>query len=365
MSLLSQDSVLKLINAILESGINSLGERPNFFLSVNRKFFNILQISGNPRGQLTSDIGTMNELERLADGQVPLLIYLQNVAAFLSDLEQEKEVRTLIDAIVYKTSGIRRPDLEKIPEIREAIIHSDDTVAFEFMQAGFKTAASVMKLQVPSLEQGLPRRQANNTPMIFLGTGWLLSDSLVITNHHVINARMDNEPDASVEDLKLQAKETVVLFDFNADSMEGNKSATLELVAWDAQLDYAVIRIPSSGRTSLRCVEKIVEPKNDSIAVNIVQHPGGRSKRYGIRNNLISASTATELSNFTDTESGSSGSPVLNDQWQVVALHRASMYVSEVQFQGKTTAYINIGTHISLILGDIKIRFPNIASEII
>lgn len=365
MSLITQDTVIKLVDAILESGIDSLAERRNFFQSVNRKFLAILTSSSNPRSQLTSDIGRMNEVERLADGQLPLLIYLQNLASFLSDLEQERTVRTVIDLIVQKTSGARRPDPQKIPEIKETIIHTDDTVTFEFMRAGLQTAASVMKLQVPSFEYGQPRIQSNGTAMIFLGTGWLLSDSLVITNHHVINARMDNEPNAADNDLHLQAQGTVALFDFDSDSIQGNEVAAQELVAWNEELDYAVIRIPSSGRTPLSCVKKIVDIKNDSIAVNIVQHPGGRSKRYGIRNNLVSASTQSELRYFTDTESGSSGSPVFNDQWQVVALHRAAMYVSGVQFQGKSTAYVNIGTHISQILEDIKSRFPQIANEAI
>jgi V8-like Glu-specific endopeptidase len=100
------------------------------------------------------------------------------------------------------------------------------------------------------------------------------------------------------------------------------------------------------------------------VPVNIIQHPGGRSKRYGIRNNLVSASTATELRYFTDTESGSSGSPVFNDQWQVVALHRASIYVAQVEFQGKTTAYVNVGTHLSAILDDLRAHHPSIAAEV-
>ena len=365
MSLLPQNTVLQLINAILDSGINSLAERQNFFLLVNRKFFNLMNTSGNPKSQITADIGRMNEVERLADGQVPLLIYLQNVASFLAGLEEEKTVRTVVDFINQKTSGAPRPDLQKIPEIREKIIHKDDTVTFQFMSAGLQAAAAVCKLQVPSYQNAQARKQSNGTDMIFLGTGWLLSNSLIITNHHVINARMDGESNATDNDLHLQARGTTALFDFDADAMQGTAVTAQELVAWNAALDYAVIRIPSITRTPLRCIKKIVDTGIESIAVNIVQHPGGRSKRYGIRNNLVSGSTDKELRYFTDTEGGSSGSPVLNDQWEVVALHRASMFVSGLQFQGKDTAYVNIGTHIFLILEDIQTRYPEIASEII
>lgn len=49
---------------------------------------------------------------------------------------------------------------------------------------------------------------------------------------------------------------------------------------------------------------------------------------------------------------------------EVVALHRAAMRVDNVQFQGKTTAYVNVGTHIRLIMDDIAQRYPALAAEI-
>ena len=364
MALLAHNTLLKLIQAILNSGIDSLTERNNFFISINRDFFNGFERLHIPKGQLMYDIGRLNGVERLADGQVPLLIYLQNLAIFLSGLEEEKLIREQIDFLIRKTSGTPKVDPLRIPEINEKIIHKDDTVTYQFMRAGLQTAASVMKLKVPSFEQQRERVQANGTPIIFLGTGWLIAETLIITNHHVINARMDNERNAVVEDLKLQAKGTVAIFDFDAEGMEGIVLQAIELVAWNEDLDYAILRIPPTNRGAISCVKERLEMFNDTIAVNIIQHPEGRSKRYGIRNNLVSASTEIDLRYFTDTESGSSGSPVLNDKWQVVALHRAAIFVSGTQFQGKDTAYVNIGTHISLILQDIKTRFPLIGNEI-
>lgn len=98
--------------------------------------------------------------------------------------------------------------------------------------------------------------------------------------------------------------------------------------------------------------------------MNIIQHPGGRSKRYGIRNNLLSAANDNELRYFTDTETGSSGSPVFDDRWEVVGLHRASSYVENVQFQGKPTAYVNVGTQLTAIVADLRARYPALAAEI-
>ena len=56
--------------------------------------------------------------------------------------------------------------------------------------------------------------------------------------------------------------------------------------------------------------------------VNIVQHPSGRSREVAVRNNLlVGVDDARYLTYLTDTEPGSSGSPVLNDAWELVALH--------------------------------------------
>jgi hypothetical protein len=55
------------------------------------------------------------------------------------------------------------------------------------------------------------------------------------------------------------------------------------------------------------------------MAVNIVQHPRGEHKQVAFRNNLVSAADATIVRYFTDTDHGSSGSPVCDDHWRVVA----------------------------------------------
>lgn len=327
------------------------------------QFVALLPTGSPPKPQLLSDLGRMNNVERLANGEIPLQIYLRNAALLVSGTEEEKVIRAALDQVTHRTSGAPRVDLTKIPETKEKIIYRDDMVTFAFMEAGLRAASAVMKLRVPRYENG-QLRQLNGKPMTYLGTGWLLTSSLVMTNHHVVNARNENEPKASETDLKLQAQNTRVDLDFNADELQASELPVQSLEAWDSGLDYAVLRIADTGRGPLRRAPTILHINSDPIPVNIIQHPGGRGKRYAIRNNLVSAATGTEVRYFTDTEPGSSGSPVFNDQWEVVALHRASMYVSDVQFQGKSTAYVNVGTQIQAILADLQARFPALAGEV-
>ena len=100
------------------------------------------------------------------------------------------------------------------------------------------------------------------------------------------------------------------------------------------------------------------------LAVNVVQHPDGKPKRFAIRNNLVTSATDRDLRYFTDTEGGSSGSPVLNDEWKVVALHRGSAFAKDVDYQGRSTAYINLGTQIHAILAHIQANAPDLAREL-
>ncbi|MFF9803079.1 trypsin-like serine peptidase, partial [Streptomyces rochei] len=59
--------------------------------------------------------------------------------------------------------------------------------------------------------------------------------------------------------------------------------------------------------------------------VNIVGHPSGRLKEVALRDNTLQVRLDDFLHYRTDTEPGNSGSPVFNDQWEVVALHHSGV----------------------------------------
>jgi endonuclease G, mitochondrial len=59
--------------------------------------------------------------------------------------------------------------------------------------------------------------------------------------------------------------------------------------------------------------------------VNIIQHPKGQYKQFVSRANELVDVLKNHVHYVTDTEQGSSGSPVYNDQWEVVALHHSGV----------------------------------------
>jgi V8-like Glu-specific endopeptidase len=364
MSVLPEHRIQEIVNAFLELPVTFGQARPVLFNGLPPGFVALLLEGLPPLLQLQFDLGRLNQVERLANGIVPLEVWLSNAVRISPMTEQQKVFQAALDDVGHIASGTPRLNLTALPETKEVIVHQDDMLPFSFLELGIAAARSVAKLRVPRFEAGQPRTSAG-TPVVFLGTGWLLTPTLLMTNHHVVNARKESEPAAPDADLALQARGTSAQFGFDGDGMEGQTVAVHALEAWSAALDYALLRIADGSRPALRrAAEPVRKTDGAYIPVNVIQHPEGTAKKLGIRNNLVTASTETDLRYFTDTKQGSSGSPVLDDRWQVVALHRGATFAQNVSFQGRSVAFVNVGTHLASILDDLRNRFPALAAEL-
>jgi endonuclease G, mitochondrial len=58
---------------------------------------------------------------------------------------------------------------------------------------------------------------------------------------------------------------------------------------------------------------------------NIIQHPGGDPQQVTLRDNQVVKTLEHFIHYEADTQPGSSGSPVFNDQWQLAALHHSGV----------------------------------------
>ena len=92
---------------------------------------------------------------------------------------------------------------------------------------------------------------------------------------------------------QLQAAGTVVRFDYDDEQADGVEATCAGIVAWSSDLDYAVLRLAdTSGRPALPVRHGVLEATlEDNVAVNVIQHPDGRAKRIGLRNNIVHGTT--------------------------------------------------------------------------
>ncbi len=337
-------------------------------------------IDPNKSMLLFEQLDKMNEVTVLKGGVVPLERWLKNAAYFSDQFPESQAVfqrytlivaeqrATVIKAQPAGTEVPNVPSPAQLGNIPEKIIFVNDMVSFGFLAAAARVGNSVARLTVPRFQGGRAALQPSGTQQVkYFGTGWLIGTKYLITNHHVINARDDGEADASQSDFAVQGKGTVVQFDYNQIDAAGDVKTVKAVVATNKSLDYSVLELnEESGRAPLQLSDReLVLPLGSFVPVNLVQHPGGQPKKLGIRNNLVATIKEDDIAYFTDTEPGSSGSPVCTDEWQVVGLHKASsVSFGEFEFQGKKTAWVNIGTRIDRIISDLKKNHAQLWQEI-
>jgi V8-like Glu-specific endopeptidase len=86
--------------------------------------------------------------------------------------------------------------------------------------------------------------------------------------------------------------------------------------------------------------------------VNIIQHPGGGPKQISYFHNVVAYADEKRIQYLTDTQPGSSGSPVFDRQWQLVAVHHSGGWI--VEPGTSTQVYRNEGIHINCIISGLQ-----------
>ena len=370
-SYLTADEIDEIVTAAIAVGLTDGGSRTILFSQINPTYWMTLMIVPVPRNQLLLDLTSMNGIERLADGTVPLAQWLRRASAQAAGRVEQAIFQRYLAQVEQRSAGAPPiPNPQLLPEVveQEAILFEDDMVDIGFLRAGARAGAAVAKLVVPQFEGGKPRPNAQGQPGIFLGTGWLVTPQLLMTNRHVVRARVSGDPEPAAADIALQVAGTTVKFDFDGAGSAGTDAAVASLEASDSvtELDFAVLRltVPQDRDPLQLFTDPVPFAPGASLPVNVIQHPDGQPKRDAFSNNLESAVDDTTVRYFTDTNNGSSGAPVFDDDWRVVALHRGSVRVQGVNFQGRSTAVINIGSQMAAILAKIKAANPPLWEEI-
>ncbi|MCE7993308.1 MAG: hypothetical protein HEP71_15080 [Roseivirga sp.] len=180
------------------------------------------------------------------------------------------------------------------------------------------------------------------------GTGTLIGDGLILTNNHVLESKSVAE-DSVAEFFYEQGRQKVIV-DILPD----------KLFITNKSLDFTIVGCETRGIEEVPPVSLSRNPATVSRydRVNIIQHPRGRKKEVALHDNKVQYVYDRTIQYHTDTDPGTSGATVYNNEWEVVALHHAGQYI-----QGDATkGALNQGIRISAIV-DYLIRRQHTSNE--
>ncbi len=230
-------------------------------------------------------------------------------------------------ALDDKLAYLKRTETAAVAtRIFERVLAGNELQPVNYLERGAAAARAICRI---AMRDDLGRAQG-------FGTGFLVAPGLLLTNNHVL-------PEAG------WAGRSFAEFDFALDS--GDRPLPVKLFDLDpldpsgffftdVPLDFTLVAVKPQAQQGgplaaqghlplIAQVGKVVEGE----WLTIIQHPNGELKKLCVRENRFLKRTDDVLWYSTDTMGGSSGSPVFNNDWQVVALHHSG--VPETTADGK------------------------------
>jgi endonuclease G len=204
-------------------------------------------------------------------------------------------------------------------EFLERIIGGSNLLGIAFLEVGTTVANTVGRIHIN-----------NQFQTVGFGTGFLVSPRLLLTNNHVLSSRE-------------AARFSVVEFLFQ-NGVDGRPLAThtFELqpdvfFATQPTLDFTLVAVAEQSRPNGNAApvplarfgfNRLSRDQGKILigeCINVIQHPDGKPKQIALQQNELIDRLDDFLHYKTDTAPGSSGSPLYNNQWEVVGLHHSGV----------------------------------------
>lgn len=200
----------------------------------------------------------------------------------------------------------------------ERLMGRNNLIDVGFLEAGYRASRSVGRITVAG-------------PDGHYGTGFMVSPALLLTNNHVL--RDPTEAIHGYIEFNVQAGRDGRPLVPAAFGLEPAR-----LFVTSEPLDFTLVAVAPANAEGDDLAAfghlPLIAAQGKAIIgelVNIVQHPNGEPKQLALRENRLVDVLENFLHYETDTAPGSSGSPVFNDQWEVVALHHSGVPLTDDQ----------------------------------
>ncbi|MGX0975791.1 S1-C subfamily serine protease [Roseovarius sp. MBR-51] len=245
---------------------------------------------------------------------------------------QQERARLLAEA----RPALSASDLQDGRRILEAVVGRDDRLPRSFLVDGARTADAVCRVATLT-DSGQPS----------LGSGFAVAPGLILTNNHVL------------PDWTAAARGQVEFGYWSNESARQNSRVVLALdpgtlFLTDVMLDFTLVAFePNAAEAAHRVFGSIdILPDTGKAligeALNVIQHGDGEAQTISLRDNVVVDVFDDWIHYTSDTSAGASGAPVLNDQWQLAALHHAAF--EHTAADGRRVL-VNEGVRISSIAG--------------
>ena len=224
----------------------------------------------------------------------------------------------------------------------EALIGRSNFLPAAFLEIGAATSRATCQIRASGTD-------FRGRSCSWSGSAFLIGPSLLLTNHHVLNSPAVAQAAQAVfnfqlgSDLRPLAPRSFRLRPdrlFVTSPIQGGLDYTFCWVDGDPGLEFG--RVTVDRRAFAIAEEEFA---------NVISHPDGRMKEISIQQNEVQWQDESVVHYTSDTEPGSSGASVCNNNWQLVALHHASQPSNVPGFD-----VLNEGIKLSAIAADLERR---------
>jgi S1-C subfamily serine protease len=306
-----------------------------------------LDLDGTPMGVAVEVVRFLAGFGQVAYGKEALGVFLN----YLQPLVDETDA-AFIDALFQRypldaPAAPARPldhwrGSESPADVQEKIIGENTLRHIYVLERALRAAQAVVHLRV-----------SHDDGRTALGTGFLVASDLLMTNHHVVAS-------AAV------AVQTRYSFNYQLD-VDGRQQAITTvgglaggLFHSNAELDYTVLQLADPPALAPLTLRAALVPPESRVA--IIQHPGGHLKQISMQNNFVAYADRWVVQYTTSTLPGSSGAPVFDDDFAVVAIHHSGGLLQEPGSQRRFLR--NAGSAMIAVLADLQSAAPAIYARL-